>query len=512
MERFENIPILYCLTVVFFYGVFRLLQDLFLEDFQYMVPSLLAHMIASLSAFLILLVIYPLATKERSDKVMGVLAVFLSTILLGPMIDFLLIRALGWTNFKHTYIPPHESTRELVIRFFTFFGLGKDLYSGTLDVTLGPSVGLIISVLVMLILSFLYFHYKNESLIRSTLFTFVIYFVLFMGSSTLIMMVKPLELLGIDPVPTIELRLWYHLLWILILLVINFYLLRRDYFVGLLRRIRPFGLMHYLALFAFGMGIGHVTEPLSRDQGTFFTTIFALCSVMIAWIFVLFLDELVGVSGMRNKKGRKTLLFDCISLATARILTVIFFFLAIIYSYAGGSTVLFLVLLFMGGSFFYSAPPFKLKSVPVISKLPIAVNSLILVMLGRSITGDMFHIPRVVPIFFLTVFFLAAHFTDIKDYEVDLRNGVKTLPILLGLKRAKVLTGVFFAVAMFSGYFMMDAVIDIPSSLATIIMASLAGAGTLGYYLISKDDFSENPVYMVYLIMVFLLTYVLFVI
>jgi len=513
IERFENIPILYCVAAVFFFSIFRLILDLFLEDFGYMIFSLLAHMIAALSVFLILLVIYHFATRERSDKVMGVVAAFLSSILLGPLIDFILIKSFGWTNFKHTYILPHESTRELVIRFFTFFGLGRDLYSGTLDVTSGPSVGLILSIFVLLLLSFLYFYYKNKNVLRSTLFTFAIYFVLFMGSATLVVMGKPIELLGIDHVPTIELRLWYHLLWILLLLVINFYLIKKEYFVGILRKIRPFVLMHYIMMLIFGMGIGHVMEPLSIDQNTFFSIVFALSSVLLAWIFVLFVDELGWASErLRKKKDKNEAeLFGSIPLGTAKSLTVVFFLLAIIYSYAGGSKVLFFILLFMGGSFFYSAPPFKLKDIPVLSKLPIVVNSLLLLMLGHSFAGELFDMSTVFPLFFLTIFLLAANFVDIKTYEGDKKEGIKTLPVLLGLKKAKLLIGAFFALAVFSSYFLIEELISLTPTLSTVFILILGSVGVVEFYLINREEYEEGPVFITYLVLLFIFTYILFV-
>jgi len=471
--------------------------DLLLEGFQFRTHHLLAHMAAGLSSFLILLVIYHFATRERNDKIMGVLIAFIGTSMFAPLIDFILIKAFGWVNFRHTYIPPQESTREIFIRFLTFFGLGKDLYSGTLDVTIGPSVGMIISIFVILLLSFLYFFYKNEDVFRSIFFSFAAYFVLFMGSATYVVMGKPLELLGIEHEPSVMYLLRYHLLWILLLLIINFYIMRKDYFVEMLKRVRPFRLMHYVMMLFLGIGLGHVITSLEIGQQLLMKLIFTSISVVLAWLFAVLLDNLHQEDS-----------FVSIPVNTQKTLTITLFFLAIIYSYAGGRKILFFILMFMGGSFFYSAPPFKLKKVPVISKLPIAVNSLVLIILGHSIAGDMLDISIVVPVFFLTMFFLAAQFTDIKKYGEDIR----TLPSILGLKRAKKVIGLFFALAVFATYFILDAMIYLDAVFGAILMSSLAGTGVLEYYLINKEDFDEKPVFLVYLIILFLFIYLFFVI
>ncbi|MFO8109109.1 MAG: UbiA family prenyltransferase [Thermoplasmata archaeon] len=489
VERFEDVPIYHCIAAIIFISTFRNILDMFGEGVPFNRDWLLAHISTGVAVLLILWVIYRLATKEKSEKVMGVLTAFLSVILLGPFVDMLIY---GPREYRHTYMLSGMEG-ELVYRFFTFFGPVEDL---------GPNIGIRVSIFILMLLSFLYFYYKNENVIRSAFFTFVVYFVMFMGSSTLILMQRSAELLGVDYHPSTLFRVKYFLLWILLLLVINLYLMRKDYLIGILKEIRPFRLGHYILMIFFGMGVAHVVNPVEITQYSLTKIVFMLCSFVLAWLFAVFMDKLNSTD--KQEPG-------IIPLDTCKIMTVSFFFLAIIYSYAGGSRVLFFILLFMGGSFFYSAPPFMVKNIPMISKLPVAVNSLLLLMLGHSLTGELLSIPAAVPIFFFTIFFLAAHFTDINSFHEDQEKELKTLPVLLGLKKAKIIIGAFFALAVFTSYFVMDAVVSLGATLSTLLLALLAAAGVLEFYLIYKDDYKESSVFLVYLILAFLLTYILFI-
>jgi 4-hydroxybenzoate polyprenyltransferase len=118
---------------------------------------------------------------------------------------------------------------------------------------------------------------------------------------------------------------------------------------------------------------------------------------------------------------------------------------AFIVSYLG----FFFIFLFIGNYFIYSMPPIRFKRVSLLSKLTISLNSLFLTLLGFSLFLESSGVINLTSfpteyIYFFLLFTLAANFIDIKDYEGDKREGIKTLPVLLGLEKSKKLIAFFF--------------------------------------------------------------------
>jgi 4-hydroxybenzoate polyprenyltransferase len=116
----------------------------------------------------------------------------------------------------------------------------------------------------------------------------------------------------------------------------------------------------------------------------------------------------------------------------------------------------FCISVFLGGYYIYSMPPIRFKRVTFFSKLVISINSLIIALMGYSFflkpsdRGYYFlsSFPEKYTYFFLLLTF-AANFIDLKDYEGDKAEGIKTLPVVLGLKKAKILIAVFFTFPYF---------------------------------------------------------------
>jgi len=132
----------------------------------------------------------------------------------------------------------------------------------------------------------------------------------------------------------------------------------------------------------------------------------------------------------------------------------IFLGLALFYAGVVNFPTFFIISLFIGNYFLYSAPPLRIKRIPFFSKLLISLNSLILIILGFFIiTGSIINFPWEITIVFLIGATAVANFIDIKDYEGDKKVGVKTLPVILGIRKAKFLISLFFILTYLSVYF-----------------------------------------------------------
>jgi 4-hydroxybenzoate polyprenyltransferase len=100
-----------------------------------------------------------------------------------------------------------------------------------------------------------------------------------------------------------------------------------------------------------------------------------------------------------------------------------------------------MVFVFIAAYWLYSMPPWRLKRVPVFSKFLLAFCSLVMVILGYYFVSSLVLIPAKAAWFILIGIALVLNFIDIKDYKGDLKEGIKTVPVLLGLKRSKRIVG-----------------------------------------------------------------------
>ena len=86
---------------------------------------------------------------------------------------------------------------------------------------------------------------------------------------------------------------------------------------------------------------------------------------------------------------------------------------------------------------------------------------------------------------------LACNFIDLKDREGDLAGGVKTLPVLLGMRRSQQLIGGFFVLSYVSvGMLFGD---------NGVLFFSVV-AGAIQFVLINRKNYQEGPVFLVYLL------------
>jgi len=128
---------------------------------------------------------------------------------------------------------------------------------------------------------------------------------------------------------------------------------------------------------------------------------------------------------------------------------IVAFLFAIILSSTIHLEIVYLVILGNLIFFIYSAPPFSLKKIFLVSKLALAANSVIVMTLGYFLNQrecSAFLPNDVMVPLFITVF-LVGHVIDVKDYEGDRKVGRKTLSTLLGLRATRYVITVMFIVS-----------------------------------------------------------------
>ncbi|MDD5430790.1 MAG: UbiA family prenyltransferase [Candidatus Pacebacteria bacterium] len=129
-----------------------------------------------------------------------------------------------------------------------------------------------------------------------------------------------------------------------------------------------------------------------------------------------------------------------------------FLFLFIVTGFAlTNYLVLILFLMFQAVYFIYSVPPLRFKRVFGLSSLLVGANALLAMMAGFYLVAPIqkisFFPPHILAMV-LIGFTMAVNIRDIKDYEGDKAENIKTIPVVFGLEKGKVIIGFMSALAL----------------------------------------------------------------
>ncbi len=211
----------------------------------------------------------------------------------------------------------------------------------------------------------------------------------------------------------------------------------RKLLIEFTRELRPLRTAHYLNLVVLGWVLAFFLFPPSKPN--FLGLFFAAFSVFTAFESCLLCNNLYdNQSNSRKSKEYWSTIFALavFSLASA---------------YLAGLEILGVIIIALVAGFYYSTPPIRLKRLGFLNNMVIGFLSMLVFWVGflaqhRGI-GE---IPANATLAVLLTFSLAASIKDLKDYESDKKEGIKTLPVLLGkkngLKATAALTSVSFLI------------------------------------------------------------------
>lgn len=408
---------------------------------------------------------------KKSAKV--ILPAFL-IVTISPVIDLVITGGKG--VIMEFMIP--FANQNLLVQFLTFFGNAP-----------GITLGLRVEIALILLLFFYYFSCKSKNLLKNIFGTFVMYAIIFAYLAIPYFTLAFANLMGFDMT-----YYWYrHIALYLILMVIAgilmFYFSAKEELLALISDIRPFRLIHFELMFFIGFFIGLKTGLFVLEE-SFFPLVMMPFAILFAWVFSVIQNNIadVMIDAISNKK--RPLISKKIPLEEYSNLSFLFCLIALFFGALGGFFQFFFTFLFIAAYSAYSSPPLRLKKIPLFSKLIISFNSMIIFITGFLVAGNMLvSIPIWLPLLFLIGFTLAINFIDIKDYLGDKKVGIKTLPVLLGLKKSKQVIGLFFIIAYLIGGLLLN-------NLVLFFIAFLLGL--LQYYLINKKQYCEWPIFLVY--------------
>ena len=480
-------PFAYFVLSFFFAATVRNFLEIFSDNPQFSEAKFFLHYYLSYIALVMTSVLLiHLLTKTEIVKIAKVALPSFIVLSLAPLLDLLLS---GGKGYDIAYLLPGVH-HNLALRFFTFFGDFPGL---------GVTPGMRIEIGLGLIGAFIYFYSKKISLVKSVVSTALVYLLIFSYIAIPFIIRALFEPLGLNPVFSNSLLIRFYLVVIFLAGIVLTYLLSKKYFKAILEDIRLLRLLSYETMFFLGVLIGLKYFLFEVDQTTIFSFILIPISIAFAWLFSVFVNNIEDYEIDKISNKERPLFNQEIDREIYKKIGWLFLGLSLIFALAVNFETLFLILLFIGNYFFYSARPLRLKRVPILSKLIIAFNALILLALGfLIITESIYKFPIGAAVIFLVSATAVANFIDLKDHEGDKKAGIKTLPVILGVNKAKLVIGLLFVLAYLLVYFLIEKILGF-KSFSPPFFFYLFLLGLTQFYLINRKEYKEKYIFFVFL-------------
>jgi homogentisate phytyltransferase/homogentisate geranylgeranyltransferase len=420
----------YCLVIcwvflrIFFEGILESHHYVGFSPFSYkMVLTYFVHFpLFYFCLFLILVILISLLIRENVRKVTKAASFGLVAITFVPVIDWLINR-----GYMITY--PLRSGAYFLDFLNPFVSLAN----------IGVSPGQRITIVLISFLISIYAFSKTRSHFRAALLFLVslIVIIIFGGLTTLLAANRPETVFVPGSILYTDTQK-YCVIYLLVFSVFVFvylYMLSREFFTSILRSMRWERMTFYGMMAVFGLGISMVQKGIGFQTGIFdylgIVTLF-LSLAFAFWGLQVFNDifdvDIDRVTGRRN---------PLLSRVTIGQYSAFFILLAILASVYAliinfSSFLILVAYLFLG--IIYSLPPARLKRIPVISTMNIAVAVCLAIGLGFSVYyGGRALNAMPGKLIFPTLIAVTLGFSakDIGHVDGDKAQGVVTLPVLL---------------------------------------------------------------------------------
>ncbi len=469
---------------------FAVVLRIFLESFSAHTSislNIVSHFfLFYVSVAMSVIILFWLATGEKIKKsAMVVLPSFIVLIVV-PIVDLLVT---GGKGQQITYLLPgiHEN---LLLRFFTFTGeFGK----------WGISSGIKVEGAIVLVAAFVYFFAKSKKaapvfkIAKGVFWTFVLYVLIFSYSAILFPITWFFDFAGINYDTVGFAPPYVYLILILLQAIVLAWVANKNYFKAIIRERQLLRLIHFEAMFVLGIALGlygNIMFRLQAEQA--FSFAITTIAIALTCFYAMFSNNIADreIDIVSNKK--RAIVSKSIEIAKYKKMALAFLLGGLFYAAMAGFETFFFMLVFAGNYFLYSMPPFRLKRIPIISKALISFNSLILILLGFVfITGNLADFPIAIIAIFLIGFTFSINFIDLKDTKGDKKTGIKTLPVLVGIRNAKIITGIFFAAT----YLSFTAIVKEWWALPTLVILAI-----IQFILINRKTCNEKPVLGLYIL------------
>ena len=294
----------------------------------------------------------------------------------------------------------------------------------------------------------------------------------------------------------------YMLIISCVLLCWNFYLYSKRKFWAVFKNFRFLRIIYYTIIIGFGLVLATLFYEISilktlTDLSLLLATFLGLG---FAGLYAVWENDEYDIQIDQISNSNRPIPKQELNIAEWNILKYLFLFISINFAFLSGYYVFIFTLLFIGIYHIYSVPPLRFKRIPVLSSGLIAFNTLIIAMVGFfSGIENLRVFPLKYALFIFLLFFFIENIKNIKDIEGDKKNGIKTIPVLLGEEMSKKVFGVISFLAC------LVAVTFLYFHPLTVLTAIIFGF--ILYIVINQKNYQEKYVFLTYFafVLVFIL-------
>lgn len=472
-----------------------------------------------LATILLITLTISIFTKQRGGRVINLALYGLPIIFLAPIIDIVISFFGGFYRMGYLF----DTHTQLVLDFLTFFGplspygitqgiraevfiilfvIGWYVWMRRKEflVTIGAVVTSYALIFIMLALpGFMYTlshpsqknvsqifvsNFMEESIVDSNIPANLLHSSLAYGSHARLLVV------GFSAIMS---QLFF--ITIFVLGILWFWYAYKKTLVIVLMNSRIERVLFYFSLLALGILYSYEKFSVNFIWTNYLSTAVLALSWFSAWMFAVHTNDIADVEIDTISNPDRPLPQKTLSVDTMRDVGYMWLILSLVGSYVVGYYVFFMNIVFTSAYYLYSAPPLRLKQVPLFSSFIVSIACLSTVLAGFFFASPV-KIVTLVPVLLafgiIVVFTLGVNVRDIKDIDGDRALGIQTLPVFFG-KHGKKVAGVLLSLS-----FLLIPVLFQSQHLYFIA----APAAILGYWLCVKQNYNEKHVFVLFFVFV----------
>lgn len=428
-----------------------------------------------LFSYLLLLPLVKKIGKTSLEKAARVLLFGFLLILLAPIIDKWLFGDSFYWSF---YI--FDSITNMPERFVTFFGDNPHL---------GITYGTRINVALILIAVFLYGWAKTKLLGRTLFYTFLIYGALFFLGTlpswlAYIILSPEVPVLSIADthvaqvflspetilnreVQDLRSALGYKMSLILVLcnfflILVLWYRLRKEEWLAFAKNARWPQIVCQNGIFFLGILFAFIYTGavFPKNLFSFLALLVLLLALTAAWISAVIWNDIYDQKIDKKTNAHRPLATGVISLHEYPVYAFILFFFSVIGSALVNFQAALLLIGYQAFGILYSTPPFRLKRFLGLATITVSAAAIVILCIGYLLLSpdhSLQGLPIALTLYLGFAYALMLPLKDFKDVEGDKADHVYTLPVLLGIEKAKVVMSTLSFLVFMSSIFVLHA-------------------------------------------------------
>ena len=282
---------------------------------------------------------------------------------------------------------------------------------------------------------------------------------------------------------------------------ILFWKIETKKFKAVVKNARLGRIFFYLSLLFLGMGGAYTLGFKLTSWVDILGVVCLVISWVGLWLYAVQINDIADIDIDKISNKERPLVQGVMTTSDMKEVGLIWLVIALSGSWSAGFYPFYMCIVGLFVSHIYSAEPFCLKRIPVLSTFLISIASLVTILAGFFFVSwdkTFQTFPLLLALGTLVVFTLEINIKDMKDIEGDKANGIKTLPVIFGKNGPRVV-GLCFALSILS----------VPLFLSFYILYIISiPVAIISYRLITRTPYREKPIFIlhfIYLLLIVLL-------